>query len=277
MIGSTPPSPIRLQLWPGFHYQNLHIEPAEDIPADPVEVAVPLYPGSVVTGREQDRPSLSYEATPYLKSAVGAFLAPAGAEEVERWYRDALRSAGFTYRGSGTATSAGVPVARGLHFERPSAQHIAVHLSFQAVGDLQTHVLYVVTAVTLPPRPVDSYLHGQFEQVQITYVPWTTALSNAEIGHPRLHRTLTNADQIAGLVHAINTYPEVAGGGAVFGRRSRGEGAWMVFEPDKGSPTVVELRPAHRLVYVGRSRALRDQWSTVWKLVERIMTEEWGE
>lgn len=53
----------------------------------------------------------------------------------------------------------------------------------------------------------------------------------------------------------------------------RGQGAWTLFEPVRGSPTFVEIRPAHRLVYVGRARPLLDQYNTVWQVVERLMAE----
>lgn len=48
----------------------------------------------------------------------------------------------------------------------------------------------------------------------------------------------------------------------------------MLFEPVRGTPTFVELRPAPRLVFVGRARPLLDQSNAIWPVVERLMAKK---
>ncbi len=74
-----------MQLWPGIHYGHARVEPADDIPLDPVEVTVPLYPGAVLTDRVQEHANFHHRPDHYLKSAVASYEVPAGEEEVERW------------------------------------------------------------------------------------------------------------------------------------------------------------------------------------------------
>jgi hypothetical protein len=267
---------VTLHLEPGLHCAGYDIDPAEDIPPDPIQLTVPLYPGARPTERTQERPQCQVPASLYLKSATAVYEVPASKHGAETWYRAAFQQIGFEVRGWGTATLGSNPtdLVQGLHFERSNAPHLAIDLSFQTVEDGWTHVLYLASAETLPPRPAESYLHGEFERVQITYVPWADPDHQAGPGRPRLYQILTNREQIAELVGAINTYPQVVGASVLLGANDTGQGAWMVFEPVIGTPTLVELRPAHRLVYVGHASALLDQWSKVWEIVTRTMDEE---
>lgn len=45
----------------------------------------------------------------------------------------------------------------------------------------------------------------------------------------------------------------------------------MLFEPARGNPTLVELRPYRSLVFIGHAPVLYDFEAKVWSMVSRII------
>jgi hypothetical protein len=243
-------------------------EPAADIPPGPILAEAPLYPGAGSTVEEQPRPFFTCPGTPYLKSGFAAYVLPAGRDEAMAWYLDAMPEWGYKQRGSGKFTDHGEVPSMGLHFTSLNLPELNVHLSFQALDEDRTHVLYAGIAETLPPRPPESYLEREQEEVAIVYrQPF------ADMPTDRKTTVFTVSDSFAlhDLVKEINALTDIAAG-IDHGGLPTGESATLTFRTRDGRERTVEVRYG-RSVTVGDSRPLVDLHMRVWAIVARLVRE----
>lgn len=256
-------STVTLRLEPGPALGRFPLEIAEDIPPEPVELALPLYPDAVPTGEQQERPFFGYPATPYLKSAAASYRVPAEVETAMEWYRESMAEAGYTPSGHGTTRQYDKLFSTGLTFRSTQIRDCVVSLSFQAIPSGDCLLLYVATAITLPPRPRDSYLPDGIVRVTVVYT-----LPGWE---ERLYRVLSDPAEIGELVAAVNGLTDIAAGIGSGPDWDRGQGGWLIAEPARGQPTFVEVLPGRRTVGVGHARRLVDRDHLVWRTLSRIM------
>jgi hypothetical protein len=259
-----PDDSVTLRLEPGFQYGRAHIEPAADIPSGPLVLDVPLFPGAVPTSEVQLEHSLSYPATEYLKTAIAAYKVAVDRETASDWYRVAFEERGYMVRGTMESRSHGVFQSAGLWFESRADSKIRVSLSVQDLPLRQTHVLYLATAVTLPASPADSNLPDDIERIIVDYRPWNSGLQDV----PRSY-VVAEPSAVQSLVRTINSLWDAAPG-TILGARDNGQGAWMTFVSRAGSEIGVAVKPSHRLVTVGSSRALVDT-TGVWAEISRLL------
>jgi hypothetical protein len=255
---------LTLHLEPGLRLGRSHIEPEPDIPLDPVTLTVPLFPGAVPTTDQQRLPAVTYFANPYLKSAMANFKLPSNFVHALLWYRDAFTESGYRVQGTNMKREHGVLQSSGLQFQDVANSKVIVSLSFQDLPGGQTHAFYLAAAVTLPPRPSDSYLPTDIRQVRIEYRPWRLAMRD-----PSLHLVLEERTSIERLIDAINSLTDIAAGGFGGGSESHGQGARLTFVTESGTEVPVSIRPSHRLVRVAASRTLIDTGG-VWDLVSQL-------
>jgi hypothetical protein len=207
-----------------LHFGQNVVEPAADSVPGMLLVEVPRYPGAVATTETQDSPFFYYPATPYLKSAFAAFLLPAKGDVLEAWYRSAMPEAGFEQNGDGRTSLHGETQSAGMTFRSLNHRGLEIFLSFQVKPSLGTHILYLATAVTLPPRPNESYLPPDIVRLHVTHMgpmhgppPPTRRTSRFVVDDPAM---------IQAVVGEINSIADIAAG--VSSGLDRGESATLV-------------------------------------------------
>lgn len=262
-MSAVPSLPIDLTLEPGIRLGHSHIEPEPDIPLDPVTLTVPLFPGAVPTTEQQSMPSVSYPASPYIKSAMANFELPVNRADAESWYRDAFAESSFSLQGTGNTLRHGVLQSSGICFRDAAKSGVTVTLSFQDYGQDHTLVFYLATVIRPPPREAASYLPIDIKRVDIEF-----RVGNANPGEQNQRRVLEDPETIKALIDTINALTDIAAGWTP-GAMDSGQGAWIVFVPETGADVRVRLRPSHRLVQVGARRALIDT-TGVWDVVSRL-------
>jgi len=242
-VRATPPASaagtcttgLSLILHPGLPAEGKQVPPgvAPDIPHRTVTVSVPVYPGAQRTIRFVASPPLfGYPANPYLQTGMAEYQTSGSVHMVIAWYRRAFGDCGWRIQGSMT-TSAGL-ASQDLGFQPDGNRYLTIYVSFGSTPEGGTYIGYAAEAITYPPRPAASYLHGPFSQVRI-------ALDRGIIrpGHPVeriIHTVVLDRPTIARLVHAINAIrgyrtvmPMCLGGLSLTGP------AWLTFVRPSGS------------------------------------------
>ena len=239
------------------------------IPPGAVTIHVPLYPGSAVTTARETAGLISYQATPYLKTASATYILPVGVNTAQTWYVQQFTACGYNPAGSATSTSGPNTTSTGLTFASRQDANLSVQLGFQVVAG-HPLVLYVAEYLATPQRPAGSYLPADVAQVQITY---TLPLPQSpDAGPPpKLYRTVSGVAALRPLVRAVNSLSRLDVGLSSC-PAGFGESATLVFQrPDGQRITVLDNADGCRDVTVKPYPPLRDLSQTVWKAVTALV------
>jgi len=245
------------------------VTPAADIPVGPFYASLPVYPGAHRLTRVRDNPVWTYVPTPYLHSGVAEYRVSENPDDVSVWYSDHLAACGWKPEGPWNS-NAGV-YTDGIVFVSRSNPHLQVQVGFGGAINGDTLIGYAVLDETLPPRPVASYLHGPFTQVNIAYGHSPFALPS-QMAHI-IHLSITDPATIHRLVRRINSLTDILAG--LRSRPSGGDGpAWLTFVRPDGRhigvfDTVLGLQVQHTRTLFDGNRV----WPLISRLVKRCLTQ----
>jgi len=165
---------------------------------------------------------------------------------------------GYREGGHGQMSRHGEIQSMGIQFQSLNHRGLEVQLSFQSVPPSRTHLLYVATAETLPPRPPESYLPTDVKDVEIIYgFPFSGSPRTQEVSQ----FLVRDEGTVRELVREINALTNVSAGMSSGGLH-RWESVTLIFRTRGAREIPAELRFG-RVVIVGESRPLRDQHARV--------------
>lgn len=140
---------------------------AQDIPLDPVDAVVPLYPGATLTTKRLAQPSFGWQGSQYVKTAVAEFSVPTDARSAIAWYKNTFTKCGFVVQSRlGTNPLHRVSIG-GFDFVSPTTTSLRVFVTAYKRGGTNAIALHYAGAVSPPPRPPADGVSGSQKSVRV--------------------------------------------------------------------------------------------------------------
>jgi hypothetical protein len=211
------------------------------MPRDPVDLPAPLYPNAVQSSRKvqvvfYDRPASAYE-----KTAVAEFTIPTRVGPALAWYAKAFATCGYHTVSHGKTNDNGVS-ARGLTVQSSTFPNLYLSVSLQRLSGSQSLLVYYGVVVSLPERPVNTYVPTNERRVRITYVfPDGRHKWRLSIDDPQLVGTLVEAVD-AGATWGASKSPDYIG-----------HTCWTLYNQGRALLDFIPPAGKHMVVYVDYS------------------------
>lgn len=231
---------------------------AKDIPLDPVDAVVPLYPAATLTTQHLAHPIYGWQGSQYVKTAVAEVSVPAAAHPVLSWYKKTFLACGFTTRERYGANPQHPVSIGGFTFLSPTTPSLRVVVSAYKRGDQNSLVLYYAYAVSPPSRPAASYVQGSQKSVRVTY-----ALPKRHAGY---RMTLWNRTILADLINVVDSPQTLDVTLHSCVEVNVGYGL-LDFTSASGKRTHVVINPRCFTFTVGHTRPVTDDNRAVWSYV----------